>query len=50
VNGELFPQLLRQVLVDVLLVLTRQDDFANPDAPRREDLFLDAADGQHATG
>jgi len=50
VDGQLLAELLGQVFVDVLLVLPRQDDLADAHAPRRQHLFLDAADGQHASG
>src|SRR5205085_958857 len=34
VHGDFLPQLRRQILVDVLRVLLRKDDFTNPDPPR----------------
>ena len=40
-------QLVVEILVDVLLVLPRQDDLADAGAPGRQHLLLDAADRQH---
>ena len=37
-----------EILVDVLVVLLRQNHLADADAPRRQHLLLDAADRQHA--
>ena len=46
-DGELPPQVVGQIFLDVLLVLTRQDDSRDAGAARRQDLLLDAADGEH---
>src|SRR5581483_9761547 len=48
VDGQILAQLGRQVFVDVLRVLLRQNHFFDPDAPCREHFFFDAADRQHA--
>ena len=47
VDRQLLAQFLGQILVDVLLVLPRQDHFVDPVTPGGEDLFLDPADRQH---
>ena len=47
VNRQLAPELWRQVFVDVLLVLFRQNHFTDSHAARGQHLFLDAADRQH---
>jgi len=50
VHGQAATHVVGQVFVHVLLVLPRHDQLANAVAPRRQNLFFDAADRQHAAG
>jgi hypothetical protein len=47
VNRQALPQLVVEILLDVLLVLPRQDHFLDAGALGGQHLFLDAANRQH---
>src|SRR6202521_2695558 len=47
-HGQILAQLGRQILVDVLRVLPGENDLPDARPPRRQDLFLDAADRKNA--
>jgi hypothetical protein len=48
VDGQVLPDVLRDVFLDRLLVPLGEDDLLDPQAVRGQDLLLDPAHGQHA--